>query len=52
MAAVIVEEASISIPLLGADLDETAIVATPAFAGAIRNSLRAIQVAVLSRRDP
>jgi chromate reductase, NAD(P)H dehydrogenase (quinone) len=32
MAAVIVEEASISIPLLGADLNESAIVATPAVA--------------------
>ena len=52
MAAIIVEEASISIPLLGANLDESAIVATPAIAGAIRDTLRAIQVAVLSRRDP
>jgi chromate reductase len=52
MAAVIVEEASISIPLLGANLDASAIVATPAIAGAIRDALRAIQVAVLSRRDP
>jgi chromate reductase len=52
MAAVIIEEASISIPLLGADLDESAIVATPAIAEAVRNSIRAIQCAVLSRRDP
>ena len=52
MAAVIVEPASISIPLLGADLDESAIVATPAIASAIVNSLRAIQCAVISRRDP
>jgi chromate reductase len=52
MAAVIIEEASISIPLLGADLDESAIAATPEFALAIRNSLRAIHVAVVSRRDP
>jgi NAD(P)H-dependent FMN reductase len=52
MAAIIVEEASISIPLLGGNLDESAIVATPAYASAIRNALHAIQVAVLSRRDP
>jgi chromate reductase len=52
MAANIVEDASIYIPLLGANLDESIIAATPAFAGAIRNSLRAIQVAVVSRRDP
>jgi hypothetical protein len=44
--------ASISIPLLGANLDECAIVATPAIAGAIRDALRAIHVAVVSRRDP
>ena len=52
MAAVIIEEASISIPLLGANLDESAIVAAPAIAGAIRDSIRAIQCAVMSRRDP
>jgi chromate reductase len=52
MAAVIVEEASISIPLLGANLGESAIVIDPAFSAMIRNSLRAVQLAVLSRRDP
>jgi chromate reductase, NAD(P)H dehydrogenase (quinone) len=52
MAAVIIEEASFSIPLLGADLDESAIVSTPAIASRIRDSIRAIQHAVLSRRDP
>jgi chromate reductase, NAD(P)H dehydrogenase (quinone) len=51
MAAVIVESASITIPLLGAGLDEPAMVATPSIAGAIRESLRAIQLAVVSRRD-
>ncbi len=51
MAAVIVEPASVSIPLLGACLDESAIVATPALAGAIRACLRALQEAVVSRRD-
>jgi chromate reductase len=52
MAAIIIEDASIYIPLLGANLDESIIAATPAFASAIRNSLRAIHVAVASRRDP
>jgi NAD(P)H-dependent FMN reductase len=50
MAAVIVESASISIPLLGAGLDESAMVATPSIAGAVRDSLRAMQHAVVSRR--
>jgi chromate reductase len=49
MAAVIVEPASITIPLLGAGLDESALVATPFIAGAVRKSLRAIQLAVTSR---
>jgi chromate reductase, NAD(P)H dehydrogenase (quinone) len=49
MAAVIVEPASITIPLLGAGLDEAAMVATPFIAGAVRESLRAIQLAVVSR---
>jgi chromate reductase, NAD(P)H dehydrogenase (quinone) len=49
MAAVIVEEASISIPLLGANLDESAVVATPAIASTIVYSLSAIQKAVISR---
>jgi chromate reductase len=52
MAAVIVEPASISIPLLGAGLDESTIRSTPAITTAILNSLRAIQHAVASRRDP
>jgi chromate reductase len=52
MAAVVVEGASFAIPLLGADLDESAVLGNPAIASMIRNSLRAIQVAVVSRRDP
>jgi NAD(P)H-dependent FMN reductase len=52
MAAVIVEEASVSIPLLGTGLDESGIAATPDIASKIVNSLRAIQLAVISRRDP
>jgi len=51
MAALIVEPASISIPLLGAGLDESAIVNTPAIATEIQSSLRAIQRAVTSRHD-
>jgi len=50
MAAVIVESASISIPLLGAGLDESAMVGTPSVAGAICEALRALQDAVVSRR--
>ncbi|MGC8519611.1 MAG: NADPH-dependent FMN reductase [Steroidobacteraceae bacterium] len=51
MAAVIVESASITIPLLGAGLDEAAMVAAPSIAGAIHKSLMAIQLAVEFRRD-
>jgi chromate reductase, NAD(P)H dehydrogenase (quinone) len=50
MAAVIVESASISIPLLGAGLDESAMVATPSIAGAVREALQAMQHAVVSSR--
>src|ERR1700722_20060696 len=42
MAAVIVESASISIPLLGAGLDESALVATHSSGGPVRESLRAV----------
>lgn len=49
MAAVVVESASITIPLLGAGLDESAMLATPSIATAIDYSLRAIQHAVASR---
>ena len=52
MAALIVEPASISIPLLGAGLDESMMLSTPAIATAILRSLRAIQHAVASRCDP
>lgn len=51
MAAVIVEPASISIPLLGAGLDESSIVATPHLAGAIRDSLLAMRDAALPRKS-
>jgi chromate reductase, NAD(P)H dehydrogenase (quinone) len=39
MAAIIIEPASITLPLLGANLDEDGIVATPAVAGPLRDSL-------------
>ena len=52
MAAVIVEPASICVPLLGAGLDESGIVATPALADAVRACLRALEHAVTSRREP
>jgi chromate reductase len=50
MAALIVEPASISMPLLGAGLDESSMVATPTIAGAIRDSLLAIRDAALLRQ--
>jgi chromate reductase len=52
MAAVIVESASISIPLLGSGLDEASMTATPAIAGAIRESLWALKQAVESYHVP
>jgi len=52
MAAVIVERASVAIPLLGARLDEEGIVSTPAVAAAIRKSLSALYEAVVARTNP
>lgn len=52
MAAAIVEPASIPIPLLGAGLDESAMVKTPAIAATLLVSLGAIQRSVASRRGP
>ncbi len=51
MAAVIVGPASITIALLGAHLDETAMIAAPSVASAIRGSLTALRRAVVSRRN-
>ncbi len=50
MAAMIIESASITIPLLGAGFDESAMIATPSIAAALRESLRAVQLAVVSRQ--
>jgi chromate reductase, NAD(P)H dehydrogenase (quinone) len=46
------QSASISIPLLGAGLDELAMVGTPCIAAAVRGSLLALQQAVESRHVP
>lgn len=49
MAAVIVEPASLTIPLLGAKLDEDGMVNTPAIAALIRESLTALETAIKKR---
>ena len=46
MAAVIVEPASITIPLLGAKLDENGMVSSPSIAASIQESLAALYEAV------
>jgi len=48
MAAIIVEPASIAIPLLGSRLDEDGMIADAAVAGALRAALSALQDAVAS----
>lgn len=52
MSAVIVEAASISIPLLGAHLSEDAMVADPAVSSAIRQALAALQQASRPEQHP
>ena len=52
MAASIIEPASISIPLLGASLDESAMVKTPALAATLLACLGEIQRSVALRRGP
>ena len=51
MSAVIVEEASISIPLLGAHLTEDGMVENPTISRAIRDSLLALHSAVVLRQS-
>ena len=51
MAAVLVESASVSVPLLGAQLDEDGMVAAPWVATPIRAALEAL-AAVAARRRP
>ncbi len=47
MSAMIVEEASMTIPLLGANLDEDGMVSTPSVAASIRGALVALSKAVV-----
>ena len=49
MSAVVVEEASVSIPLLGAELDENAMVESLAVSAAIRDALAALDRAIRPR---
>ena len=50
MAAAIVEPASITIPLLGAKLDEAGMISDPAIAAAIQTSLSTLHEAVILHR--
>jgi NAD(P)H-dependent FMN reductase len=50
MAAVIVESASITIPLLGSGLDEAGMVSTPSIAASIRESIGALYETVALHR--
>lgn len=50
MAAKIIEPASITLPLLGAHLDEDGMCAAPTIAGAIRNCLDALHAGALSHQ--
>ncbi|MHB8388323.1 MAG: hypothetical protein ACYDBH_01930 [Acidobacteriaceae bacterium] len=52
MAAVIVESASISIPLLGAHFDEDSMVSSPSVAASIQGAIMALYEAVVLRRAP
>jgi len=47
MSAVIVEDASIAVPILGSRLDESGIVADPVIARTLRESLQALRAAIL-----
>lgn len=51
MAAVIVEAASLTVPLLGAKLDEEGMVSTSSVAAAIQEALSALCAAVVLRRS-
>jgi hypothetical protein len=50
MSALLVEEASVSIPLLGAGLDESEMVRSPAISQAIKDALAALCGAAALRR--
>lgn len=51
MSALIVEEASISVPILGSGLNEDGIVSHPAIAKTLRDSLEALRGAILRLRS-
>lgn len=51
MAAVVVEPASITVPLLGSGLDEDGMVATMPVAACIRDALAALSERVVAERD-
>ena len=51
MSAIVVEEASIGLPILGSGLDEDAIVTHPVISAAIRNALQALHAAFLQLRS-
>ena len=51
MSAVIVEAASVSIPLLGSNLTESGMVESPSVSGAIRGALVALHRAVVLRQS-
>jgi len=48
MAAVVIEAASVTIPLLGAQLDEASMIDSPSLASAISGSLTALRNAILT----
>jgi NAD(P)H-dependent FMN reductase len=52
MSAVIVEDACVAIPLLGAGLDENAMIASPEVSGTIERALAALWRAHASRQSP
>jgi NAD(P)H-dependent FMN reductase len=52
MSARVVEDACVAIPLLGAGLDEAAMVATPAVAGAIVRALEALRSGAAPAPEP
>jgi NAD(P)H-dependent FMN reductase len=51
MSAVVVDDACVAIPLLGAGLDEAGMMATPAVAGAIMRALEALRAGAARRPD-
>lgn len=50
MSALVVEEASVTVPIIGASLDEEGIAAHPDIARVLRNALGALQIATVRYR--